>query len=63
MTRGQKLTIVLVAFSLLPIWTSGLRERMNLFEFLANHTVFGPPAEYLDEEHYLPDQAVPLEVS
>lgn len=43
----------LLAFSLLPVWRSGLRDKMNLWEFIIGHTTFSPyevlyvPEEYL----------------
>lgn len=59
--RQEKVSIGLLAFSLLPIWTSGLREKMTLWEWIINHTTFGAPSEYIPEEYYLPDNPVPLE--
>lgn len=59
--KGKVILVSCIAFSFLPIWTSGLRERMILLEWIANHSMFGGPSEYLPEELYLPDQPVPLE--
>lgn len=49
----------LLAFSLLPIWKSGLRENMSLIEFIVGHTIFSAyetlyvPEEYATrEENY-----------
>lgn len=63
MTKGEKAVLAtgFIIFSLLPIWRSGLRENMILVEWIANHTVFGPPSEYIPPEYYLPDTPVPLE--
>ena len=55
-----KVLVTGLALSLLPIWRSGLREDMDLWTWILNHTVFGPPSEYITEEYYLPDQPVPL---
>ncbi len=38
--------------SLLPIWRSGGRGNMNLWGWIWNHTIFGPPVEYVPEEDY-----------
>lgn len=56
MTQGKKAALVIfICASSLPIWRSGLRENMNLWQWIINHTVFGPPSEYLPEEFYLPE--------
>lgn len=60
--KNKRIVVILIAFSFLPIWTSGLRENMTLYEWVVNHTVFGAASEYLRPEHYLPDQPTPLEV-
>lgn len=61
MTRGQKtFLVVLGAASLAPIWRSGLREDMNFWEWIINHTIFGPPSEYVPEQYYLPTTPTPL---
>jgi len=46
--------------SWIPVWRSGLVERMTLWEWALNHTVLGAPSEYIAEEYYLPD--TPVEV-
>ncbi len=38
--------------SLLPIFRSGGREKLNAWEWLWNHTIWGPPVEYIPEEDY-----------
>lgn len=54
LTSNQKAAIVGgVVFSLLPIWRSGGRTGLNLWEWLINHTVWGPPIEYVPEEDYM----------
>ena len=35
----------------LPFWRCGLRENLNFYEFVINHTIFGPPVEYIPEEY------------
>jgi len=62
MTKSDKVLIVsFIAFSFLPIWRSGLRENMILWEWIANHTVFGAPSEYIPEKYYLPEHLVAIE--
>lgn len=57
MTKNKEIALMgFVALSLVPIWRSGLRQNMNLWEWIINHTVFGPPSEYIPEEYYLPDK-------
>jgi len=52
MSKGA-VFVSLMAFSLLPIWRSGLREKMSLLEFIIGHTIWSPydvlyvPEEYL----------------
>jgi len=61
-TKNEKaLLIGFVCFSLLPIWRSGLRENMSLPAWLINHTVFGPPSEYIPEKYYLPEHPALIE--
>jgi len=57
MTKNEKVALGGVAvLSFLPIWRSGLRENMNLWQWIANHTIFGPPSEYVPEKYYLPSK-------
>lgn len=55
MNKGA-VAVGLLAFSLLPIWRSGLRDKISLLEFVIGHTVFSPyealyvPEEYLTRE-------------
>jgi hypothetical protein len=61
-TKGKKIALVLfLGASLLPIWRSGLRENMNLWQWVNNHTIFGPASEYVPEEYYLPTRPIPLQ--
>lgn len=43
----------LVLFSTLPIFRSGLRSGMTGWEWIWNHTIFGPTVEYVPIENYL----------
>jgi len=36
----------------MPVWSCGLRKRLTLWEFVLDHTVFGPDPEYVPEELY-----------
>lgn len=38
--------------TLLPIWRCGLRDRLNLWQWTKEHTIFGHPVEYIPEEDY-----------
>ncbi len=35
-----------------PIFRSGLKDRLTLFQWLINHTIWGQPVEYIPEEDY-----------
>ena len=51
MTRGGWLT-VLGAIGLIPVWRSGLRENMNFYEFILEHTILSPhEVTYVPEEY------------
>ena len=51
MSRGA-FCVGLLAFSLLPLWSSGLRDRMSLLEFIVGHTIFSTyEALYVPEEY------------
>ncbi|KKN48233.1 hypothetical protein LCGC14_0654950 [marine sediment metagenome] len=53
MSEKKAVLIIGLAFlSLLPVWRSGLRENMNLFEFVMVHTIFSPyDVTYVPEEY------------
>ena len=42
---------IALAFTL-PIFRSGLRTNLTLFEFIILHTIFGPDPEYIPKEIY-----------
>lgn len=50
MSKGAVL-VILGALALVPVWRCGLRENLSFYEFVVNHTVFGPPVEYIPEEY------------
>jgi uncharacterized membrane protein len=61
LTNNQKIILTVAGLaSLLPIWRSGLREHMNFWEWIINHTIWGPPSEYIPEEYYLPTTPTPI---
>jgi hypothetical protein len=46
------IAVLLGSATLLPVWRSGGRTGLTFWGFLLNHTVFGPPIEYVPEEDY-----------
>jgi hypothetical protein len=38
--------------SLIPVFRSGGREGLNFWEWIWNHTIWGPNVEYIPEEDY-----------
>ena len=44
------LLIIIGALGLVPVWRCGLRENLNFYEFILNHTIWGPEVEYIPEE-------------
>jgi hypothetical protein len=59
MSKGSFI-VLLAGLGLLPVWRSGLRTHLNFYEFIVNHTVFGPQVEYIPEEYLTrnPDEVV-----
>ncbi len=53
MTRNQKLALLGIAIFLVPIFRSGGRKNLTFASFVINHTIFGPPVEYVPEEDYM----------
>jgi len=53
-TDKQKrvLMVVGISSSFLPVWRSGGRTELTFWEWVFNHTVWGPPVEYIPEEDY-----------
>ena len=44
--------LALLGFSFLPIWKSGLRKNMNLWQFVIGHTTLSPwESLYVPEEY------------
>jgi len=46
------IAVVAVSFFTVPIFRSGGRVNLTGFQWLINHTIFGPPVEYVPEEDY-----------
>ncbi len=49
MTKGTIL-VILGGLALLPVWRSGLRENLSLYEFIIEHTIWGHDVTYIPEE-------------
>ena len=45
--------ILIVASFTVPIFRSGGRTGLNFWQWIINHTIFGPPVEYVPEEDYM----------
>jgi hypothetical protein len=48
----DKIVIGVLLLSMLPIWRSGGRSNLTFWGFIINHTIYGPPVEYVPEEDY-----------
>jgi len=42
---------IVLAFTL-PVWRSGLKSNLTLWQFIVNHTVFGDEPEFIPKEDY-----------
>lgn len=56
--RAQELkrlgvAVVAVGVFTIPIFRSGGRQNLTMFQWIINHTIFGPPVEYVPEEDYI----------
>ncbi len=51
------LALAVVGASFLPVWRSGMRENLDLWQFIGNHTIWGPPVAYVPEEEYTRSQS------
>lgn len=45
--------ILIVASFTVPMFRSGGRTGLNFWQWIINHTIFGPPVEYVPEEDYM----------
>jgi len=46
------IAVTVVGFFTVPIFRSGGRTGLTCWSWLINHTIFGPPVEYVPEEDY-----------
>lgn len=46
---------LVLAFTV-PVFRSGLRTNLTLWEWIINHTIMGHPVEYIPEEYYMSDE-------
>lgn len=46
------LTVAVIASLAVPIFRSGGRTHLTFWQWVVNHTIFGPPVEYVPEEDY-----------
>lgn len=49
---SKNLLLILLAASFIPVFRSGGRGSLNFWEFVWNHTIWGPDVEYIPEEDY-----------
>lgn len=54
---SKDLAILALLASFLPVWRCGLRENLNLWTWLKEHSIYGSPVEYIPAEDYkLPER-------
>ena len=46
------LGLLLLGLTFVPVWRSGIKENLNFWQFVLNHTRWGAPVEYLPMETY-----------
>jgi hypothetical protein len=51
--KKSDIVSLLALASFIPVWRSGNRTGLTLWGFVINHTIFGPPVEYVPEEDYI----------
>lgn len=51
--KGLLITFLIVESLTLPIFRSGGRTGLTYWEWIYNHTIWGPPVEYVPEEDYV----------
>ena len=49
---SKDLAVLALLASFLPVWRCGLRENLNAWQWLKEHTVYGSPVQYIPEEEY-----------
>ena len=50
--------LLLVAAFTVPIFRSGGRGGLTFYDWIVNHTIYGPPIEYVPEESYMAELGV-----
>jgi hypothetical protein len=50
--KQKGLIIATGVATLLPIWRSGGRDHLTFWGWIWNHSIWGPPIEYVPEEDY-----------
>lgn len=51
-TVPKGMIVLLAGLSFVPIWRSGGRDNLTFWGWVINHTIWGPPVEYIPEEDY-----------
>lgn len=51
--KALLLTFLVVESFTLPVFRSGGRTGLTFWGWIFNHTIFGPPVEYVPEEDYM----------
>jgi hypothetical protein len=52
-SKGKSIALWLAVLALtVPVFRSGLKTNLTLFEFIWNHTIFGDYPEYIPRENY-----------
>ena len=49
---SRDLILLVLLCSLLPVFRSGLRDELNFWQWVKEHTVWGHPVTYIPEEYY-----------
>ena len=44
--------MLLAIGTFIPVWRSGARKNLSFWSFVLNHTIWGPPIEYIPDEDY-----------
>ncbi len=54
---SKDLAVLALLASFLPVWRCGLRENLNFWTWLKEHSIYGSAVEYIPEEQYkLPER-------
>jgi len=61
--KGLVITFIIVESFTLPIFQSGGRTGLTFWSWVVNHSIFGPPVEYVPEEDYARELMTPQEAA